>query len=171
MTELPTNDQMDVTHILVKPLYFGMLVNVTIPLVLLLIIYFLNKGAGGMNHFGEGNQTLLFVFVGLAGLQTVGIIWWREKLFKSPMIRRPEQFESDFAKEYLSRCKPLFYAISSLSLYGVLFYFLTKQFTEAAIFVLLSYVIFQLVRPRHGLVHKLIDRQRELVQKGQLLQD
>ena len=169
MTDLPTNDDLNVTHILIKPLYFGMLVNVTIPLLLLLLLYVLNKSAGTVSHFGEGDQTLFYLFIGVAALQSGLIIWWREKLFKSPMISRPELFEADFGREYLKRCRPLFLAIASLSFYGVIFYFITHRFTEAVVFVLLSYVVFQLVRPRHGLVYKLIDRQRELVKKGELL--
>jgi hypothetical protein len=171
MTELPTDDQIDLTHIIVKPLYFGMLFNVTIPMILLVIIYFLNGKSGGTNHVGDNINFYLYLFVAVAGVETAAIIWWREKLFKAPMIRSAETFESDFGKEYLKRCKPLFLAISSLSLYGFAFHFLTGRFKESAIFVLLSYVIFQLARPRHGLVHKLVARQRELVQKGEFLRD
>ncbi len=171
MTDIPNDDDIDLTHIIVKPLYFGLLANVTVPLVLLFVIYYFHNKSAGVNHVGESVNLFLYIFAALALLETLAIIWWREKLFKTPMIRRRETFESDFGAEYLKRCKPLFIAIASLSFWGFLYYVLTGRFQESAIFVLLSYLVFQIVRPRHGLVRRLIIKQRELVERGEFLRD
>jgi len=171
MTELSNDDDIDLTHIIVKPLYFGLLVNVTVPLVLLFIIYYVKSRSAGVNHVGDNAQFFLYAFGALALLQTLAIVWWRDKLFKAPMIHRRETFEADFAAEYLKRCKPLFLAIAALSFWGFLFYFLTGRFQESAIFVIVSYLVFQIVRPRHGLVRRLIIRQRQLVEQGEFLRD
>jgi small-conductance mechanosensitive channel len=169
MIDLPNDSDINITHIIVKPLYFGMVCNVIIPLAALFGIYFYNNKYGGTNHVANSEPFIFYLLIGITIIETLGVVWWRDRLFKTPMIKRAETFEADFAAEYLRRCKPIFLVIASLSLYGVVFYFLTGQFERSVIFVIISYVVFQIVRPRHGLVSKLLAHQRELVKKGEFL--
>lgn len=162
-------DDYDLNHILVKPLYFGMFVNITIPMALLFVCYYINNKYGVHDSLGAVGTPVLYVLGAAALAEAVFVVWWRGKLFGQPMIRRKETFEADFASEYYHRCRPLFAVIASICVYGYLFYFLTGRFNESVAFVVFSFLVFQLVRPRYGLVKKLIDRQKAMTERGQFL--
>ncbi len=160
----------DLNRIIVRPLYFSMVANITVPMILLFGCYMINNRFGGVrDKLGSASDMVLYVLAALALAEAVYAIWWRGKLFAAPMIRSKETFQEDFSNEYLRRCRPLFLLIASTSIYGYLFYFLTGRFNESVMFVVFSFLVFQAVRPRYGLVRKLIERQRALVDKGQFL--
>ncbi len=156
----------DLNRIIIKPLYFGMVVNITVPMALLFVCYLINNKHGVSDKLGTGAEMVLYMMGALALAEAVFAVWWRGKLFGQPMIRTRETFENDFALEYYHRCKPLFILIASISFYGYLYYFLTGQFNPSAMFVVFSFLVFQLVRPRFGLVQKLLDRQKAMVDQG-----
>ncbi|MFQ5454378.1 MAG: hypothetical protein ACE5D6_09365, partial [Candidatus Zixiibacteriota bacterium] len=56
-----------------------------------------------------------------------------------------------------------------ISLYGFIYFFLTGRFKEAVFFVVFSFLVFQIVRPRYGFIRKLIDSQKKLVERGTFL--
>lgn len=161
----------DLNRIIVRPLYFGMFVNILLPIAGLFVCYYYNNQNEGLrvNWLGGSEDMVFYLFLAMALSETAFAIWWRTTLFKKPMIKTRETFEKDFSDEYLRRCRPLFILIASISIYGYVLFFLTGQFNSAAWFVVGSFLVFQLVRPRHGLVRKLIDQQEQLVQKGQFL--
>lgn len=159
-------ESVDINRILVRPLYFGMLVNVTAPMALLVVCYFLNQKQAVGNMVGEMAEMLLYMFGFLALAEVAFVIWWRRQLFAAPMIRSEETFEQDFSDEYNRRCRPLFVLIAATSLYGYLYYFLTGNFQVSIYFVMFSFLAFQLVRPRHGMVRKLLEQQQGLVRQG-----
>jgi hypothetical protein len=156
----------DLNRIIVRPLYFGLIVNITIPMALLFVCYWVNNKYGVPDKLGSGAEPLMYVLAAVALAEAVFAVWWRGKLFGQPMIRRKETFEEDFAAEYYLRCRPLFSLIASISIYGFVFYYLTGRFNASAMFVIFSFLVFQLVRPRFGLVKKLLDRQREMMERG-----
>jgi hypothetical protein len=156
----------DLNKIILKPLYFGMVVNITIPMALLFICYLINNKYGMDDKLGDIAEPFMYVLAAVALAEAVFSVWWRGKLFGQPMIRRKETFEEDFAAEYYHRCRPLFALIASISLYGYVFYYLTGRFNPAAMFVVFSFLVFQLVRPRFGLIQKLLDRQQAMVDQG-----
>ncbi|MEW6051659.1 MAG: hypothetical protein AB1644_11450 [Candidatus Zixiibacteriota bacterium] len=159
----------DLNHIIAKPLFFGMTVNIVVPMALLFVCYYLTTHGTVPDKLGETRTVALYLFGLLAVGEAVFAIWWRGRLFGTPMIRSRESFESDFASEYARRCRPLFVVIASISLYGYLFFFLSGEFNDAVYFVVFSFLVFQMVRPRHGMVRKLIDRQLGLVKQGRFL--
>ena len=61
--------------------------------------------------------------------------------------------------------------IGAISLYGVIYFLLTGRFEETMFMVILSFIVFQIVRPRYGLVSKLIDTQYALAEKGEFYQE
>jgi hypothetical protein len=165
------DDDHDVTRIIVKPLYFGLFVNVLIPAGLMMVGYYLDQKHSLPNRIGDAADVLFYVFVAAALLEGGAVMWLRKLLFDKPMIRRMETFEDDFTSEYLKRSRSLFVLIASISVYGFIYFVLTGRFKEMVLFVLLSFVIFQLVRPRQGLTRKLIAAQKHLAERGELLRD
>jgi len=167
MNTFRDDDDYDLNRIIVRPLYFGLLSNIIVPVAGLFVCFYINNKGPRWNMLGDSADLVFYLFLAMAAAETAFAIWWRAKLFKSPMIRTRETFEKDFSDEYLHRSRPLFILIASISIYGYIYFYLTGQFNAAAWFVVGSFLVFQLVRPRHGLVRKLIDHQKELVEKGQ----
>ena len=87
------------------------------------------------------------------------------------MIRRAETFETDFASGLLRRTRPVFLVIASVCLYGYVYFLVTGRFQEAVFFVVFSFVVFQVVRPRYGWARKLIAYQKGLADSGKFLRD
>lgn len=157
----------NLTGIIAKPLYFGTFVNVILPgLLLLASFYFLKGKATPLVDLYYLNTIRTVVAVAALGHLAV-VFWWRTKLYVTPMVRSKETFEADFREEYYQRTKPLFLAIASIALYAIVYIVLTGQFDNyfLAIFIY-CFLVFQFVRPRYGLVQKLIERQEKLVAEG-----
>jgi len=167
MNTFRDDDDYDLNRIIVRPLYFGLLSNIVLPVAGLFVCYYYNNKGPLWNRLGDSADLVFYLFLAAAVAEVALAIWWRTKLFKTPMIRTRETFEKDFSDEYLRRSRPLFFLIASISIYGYVYFYLTGQFNAAAWFVVGSFLVFQLVRPRHGLVRRLIDHQKELVDKGQ----
>lgn len=163
------NTEYDLNRIIAKPLFFGLFVNVAIPMAGLFVCYYIQNHGGTTDRLGDASSTVFYLFAAMALAEAGFTFWWRGKLFGAPMIRRRETFEEDFATQYAQRCRPLFIVIASISLYGYLFYFLSGRFNESLMFVVFSFVAFQIVRPRHGMLQKLIEKQQALVDQGKLL--
>ena len=64
-----------------------------------------------------------------------------------PMVKREESFELDIAAELTRRSKPVFLMIAAVAIWGYLWFVLTGQFFESAMFVIFSFIVFQAVRP------------------------
>lgn len=162
----------NLTGIIAKPLYFGTFFNVILPGMLLLGCYYLEKGNGWASLVDPSYfNTLRVVIAVLALVHLAAVIFWRTKLYQSPMIRRVETFEADFAEEYFRRTKPLFLAIAAIALYAVAYFLITGEFDNFFLGIFIyCFVVFQFVRPRFGLVQKLIERQEKLAKQGQFRQ-
>lgn len=129
-------DKFNMNHIIIKPLYFGLTANVVLPGALLFICYYLDTNrhwTEGLVSFETAN-TLFPVFAVLALINYGAALWMKNKLAGMPMIRRKETFEDDLANSLLEKTKPIFILISLAAVYGVLYYFLTTRFREAAFF-------------------------------------
>lgn len=164
------DDEHDLTRIIVRPLYFGMLVNIIAPMILLAICYHLSNTQAVNNKVGDMSSTLFYIFAAGALLEAGAALWLRQRMFTIPMIRRMETFEEDFSNELLRRSRIVFVVIASISLWGFLFFFLTGEFLEAVLFVVISFITFQLVRPRYGSTRKLVAAQEKLARSGHFLQ-
>ena len=160
-------EPIELHRIVAKPLYFGLLCNVIIPMGLLLACYYYDKGHDLENKLGELANPLFYVFLVLAATEGAFAYWWRGKLLEKPMIRRKETFQQDVMFGLLRASRPVFILIAAISFYGFLYYFLTGRFTEAVFMVLFSFIVFQFVRPRFGAVNKLIERQYKMAEEGE----
>jgi len=162
------NDEYDLTGMVAKPLHFGMFINVIIPAGLLFICYYIHNTYYPSNSIPELANPLFYVFLVLSLFQAGLALWWRNRKFQEPMIRREESFEQDMIREIAARSRPVFILIASISIWGYIYFALTGRFQETSGFVLISFIVFQVVRPRYGSVRKLVRYQQELVEQGKL---
>ncbi len=162
-----SEDRYDVTSLVAKPLYFGMVMNVMLPAAILFLCYYANNNYFVENRIPALANTLFYVFAVFAVAESGLAVWWRNKRFREPMIRREKTFERDLLMSLITFCRKLFLLTTSISVWGFIYFLLTGRFQECAVFVILSFLVFQVVRPRYGSVRKLIATQEELVEKGQ----
>lgn len=158
-------------RIVARPLYFGLLCNVILPMGLLLACFYYDKSHDPENILGDLANSIFYVFLVMAATEGAFAFWWRGKLMERPMVRRKETFQQDVMNGLLRVSRPVFIIISSISLYGYLYYFLTGRFTEAVFMVLFSFIVFQFVRPRFGAVNKLIEKQFQMAEAGKFYTD
>jgi len=164
-----TDAEYDLTAMIARPLYFGMMFNVVIPAALMFGCYYLSNKTYMTNHIPGIANGLFYVFAMAALGQAALALWWRNRKMAKPMVKREESFEHDIANELFKRSKPVFLLIAAITLWGFAYFLLTGRFTESVMFVVFSFVVFQVVRPRYGSVRKLIRYQQALVDRGRLM--
>lgn len=168
---IPDNDSIDFHKIIARPLYFGLFSNVLIPAGLLMVCYYFYNNTFVPNRIGGFSNSLYWI-IGFLSVAQAGVgLWLRYKKLSMPMISRIETFERDFGIELAKRLQPVFLIIAGISGYGYLYFFLTGRFTESAFLVVLSFIVFQVVRPRLAMVRKLLAHQRELVEQGNFMDE
>ena len=160
-------DTIELFRIMNKSLYFGMMSNIIIPMGLLLACYFYEQRYHPANNIGDFANTLFYIFLIFGAGQGAFAFWWRQQLLLKPMIRRRETFQTDLALGLTKICRPVFMLVAAITLYGLIYFFLTGRFEETMFMVILSFVVFQVVRPRYGLVNKLIENQYDMAEKGE----
>ena len=166
--ENDVDDRYNVVEMVARPLYFGLGVNVLAPASLLMVCYWV------ANHYHVGDSIpqyadiVFYVFVALSLGQAAYALMWRGRAFKEPLCRRKETIEQDVKHGILTRSRRVFLLIASISIWGFIFFPLTGRFQETALFVVFSFVVFQVVRPRYGFVRKLLLYQEDLVEQGKL---
>ena len=160
------DQEYDLTNLVHKPLHFGLFANVIIPAGLLFACFWYDQNYHPTSRISGSGQTLFYVFAAISLLQAAGALWWREKKFREPMVRREETFEVDLAHRVLHYSKPIFLLIASISIWGYIFFFLTAQIEGAIILVAGSFLVFQIVRPRYGSMNRLVAYQERLVKEG-----
>ncbi len=159
-------EPIELHRIVARPLYFGLVCNVIIPMGLLMACFYYYKSHDLENTLGDLSNPIFYVFLVMAATEGAFAFWWRGKLLEKPMVRRKETFQQDIMSGLLRASRPVFIMIAAISLYGYIYYFLTGRFTEAVFMVLFSFLVFQFVRPRFGAVNKLIDSQYKMAQEG-----
>ena len=164
-----TDADYDLAAMIARPLYFGMMFNIVIPAALLFGCYYLSNKTHMENYIPGIANGLFYVFGFLALGQAALALWWRNLRMAKPMVKREASFEHDIGTELFSRSKPVFLLIAAITLWGDAYFLLTGRFTESVVFVVFSFVVFQVVRPRYGSVSKLIRYQQALVDRGRLM--
>jgi hypothetical protein len=167
-TETPNRDY-DLASLVIKPLYFGLVANILVPMALLFVCYYLEMHNPPPDRLGFGANTLFIVFAVLAVSQAAYSLWYRSKQFAKPMVTHIDRLEIDVKRALVSRSRPVFIMVGAISLWGVVFYLLTGRFNDGVMFVVFSFIVFQFIRPRYGSVQKLLDHQCEMAKRGELL--
>lgn len=155
----------DLTPVIIKPLYFGLMTNILLPTGLLFICYLFEQG-GGRSPLLAGGRGLFVLFAVLGVAMGVYAVWWRRRMVSQPMVRSLETFEEDFTAALLAVSRPVFILIAGIAGLGIVYYFVAAGFREAVFFVVLSFIVFQFVRPRPGSIHRLILKQRDMLRSG-----
>ncbi len=156
----------DLSRVIAKTLYFGFAVNIVVPMVGLFACYYYYNNHFIDNQVGDLANTLFYVF-GFLSLSKAGLaLWWFQNRMHAPMVRSAGTFEQDLTTAIVARSKPIFILISTINMYGFLYFILTGRFQETVFFVVFSFLVFQIVRPRYGSVRKIVQRQRNLIEDG-----
>ena len=114
------DDDYDLSGIIVRPLYFGLVANIVIPVGLLLVCYYISDSGSIYNRIGTTANPLFYIFAALAlGPRRDWPLFLRKKLYSRSMIRRSETFEQDFSDALLQRSRPIFLLIASISIYAL----------------------------------------------------
>lgn len=156
----------DTTRIIAKCLYTGMTLNVIIPVAALFACYFVANNYFIDNRLADLTRPVFVVFAVIAVASAGLAIWWRGKRLNQPLICKKETFEPDLTANLAKVLRPVFLLIASICFWGFLFFSLTGLFTETVFFVVFSFLVFQVVRPRYGFLEKVIARQEELAEQG-----
>lgn len=165
------DEKYDLSRIIVKPLYFGLGVNVVVPGALLFVCYFINERGGVENKLGDMANLLFYIFIGFTVIIALLALMKLRKNLQGPLIKRKETFEQDLINSMVRHTRPISLMISIIAVLGIIYYFLTGRFTEAVLFVVLSFIVFQLIRPRYGSLRKIIAKQEQFVEEGKFLND
>ena len=154
--------EIDLYAVLVKPLYLGMLINLFIPLAIVGIAYYIEQqGSFGTPLQAESFDILFWVLLAVALLDGVMAIFLKQKMFFAPMIKSRSSFEEDF-KAGVFRASLICYGLTSaISIYGLVVYLAAGTFQQLLLFVFISFIAFQLIRPRIGFLKKVLAAQRE----------
>jgi hypothetical protein len=160
-------DDIDINHLLVKPIYIGLLINIFLPVVILLIAYYLDKsGMKQVSPEGESIGLLFWILVAVSVVDGVAAIYVKYKMFFSPMITSEHSFEEDLASRTFLISIICFALIAAISIYGLVFYILGGSFDHLLFFVFISFIAFQLIRPRARFLQKVISAQEVHVKQG-----
>lgn len=160
-------DDIDINRIISRPLYFALLVNVVLPMAGLFFCYYQDQSSTFSNTMGDFADIFFYLLCALALGHAAYGLWWRFKLNKTPMVRRVETFEEDISDFLNRKTRPIFLVVAAICLYGFLFFVLTGRFNEVVFLVFFSFIVFQVVRPRYGMIRKILKIQSDMVDRGE----
>jgi hypothetical protein len=160
----------DLSRVLAKPLYLGLLINIFFPAIILGIAYYLGKGEPLEPKMPTEQLNIIFWALMAVAISDGAIAYFlKRKRFFVPMIRYKATFESDFSQGVF-RASILGFAITAaIPIYGVVFYFLGGSFEHLFLFIIISFIVFQLIRPRFGFLEKVLAAQEKFVAEGRFL--
>lgn len=164
-------DKYDLARMIAGALYMGMFTNILIPALVLLGAYFLDERGLIDNSVGRLANALFYFFAVLSIVEAGVALVWRNKSLNSPMITKVGRIEEDIRNALLKRLRPVFFVIAAIALNGIVYFLLTARFEEGLLFVVFSFLVFQVVRPRYGSLRKLVQQQEEMFEQGQFAQE
>jgi len=90
----------------------------------------------------------------------------KQKMFMVPLIRSEASFEDDL-KTGAFRVSMTCYAMTTaISIYGFVLFLIGGDFRTMFLFILMSFIAFQLVKPRRGFIEKVIEAQERHLAEG-----
>lgn len=162
--------QYNVNHIIAKSLYFGLVLNIIFPAVLIYICYYFDQNRTMLNRVGDFAYNL-FIIIALLSLVQAGLAFFmRNKILNRPVIESKGTFSEDLARALGQHVRPVFILIALIAVYSFIYFFLTGRFKESLMLTIFSFLVFQVVRPRFGFVRKLIKIQEKFAEEGKFIQ-
>lgn len=156
----------DLNRALLKPLYLGLAINVFFPSIMVLIVYYIDSGAGTRAPISGTTDLLLWFLAVFAVLDGAAAIYLRHRLMYAPMISSKESFAEDFYRRVATNSIIAYALCAAIAIYGLAVYFIFGKFDYLLLFVILSFIAFQIVRPRAGFMNKVLAAQEEHVEQG-----
>lgn len=157
----------DLNAVLIKPLYLGLLINIFIPVVIIGVAYSLEE-SGGVNSIqsAENLELLFWILIGVAVLDGAVAIFLKQKLFFAPIIKSKETFVEDFKQGFFVKSIVCIGLTASISVYGLIIYLLGGTFNQLLLFAFISFIAFQLIRPRLRFSEKVLAAQEKFTDEG-----
>jgi len=160
----------DINAVLIKPIYIGLLINALIPVAIVGIAYYFEQSGGMISSLSPENLELIFyIFAGLAVIDGGLAIFLKQKLFFSPLIKSKESFVEDFMHGFFAKSIVCYAIIAAIAIYGLVIYILGGTFNQLLFLVLMSFIAFQIIRPRAKFAEKVLAAQEQFVEQGQFL--
>ncbi len=160
----------DINAVLLKPLYLGLLINIFIPVVIIGVAYYIEEGGGLTSTMAPENIELIFwILIAVAVIDGAVAIFLKQKLFFAPMIKSKESFAGDLKQGFFSKSIVCYGLIAAIAVYGLVLYFLGGTFNQLLFLVFISFIAFQLIRPRIKFAEKVLAAQERFVEEGQFL--
>ncbi len=157
----------DLNAVLIKPLYLGLLINIFIPVAIIGVAYSLEESGGfGSIQTMENPELLFWVLTAVAVLDGAVAIFLKQKLFFAPMIKSKETFIEDFKSGFFIKSIVCIGLTASISIYGLIIYLLGGSFNQLLFFAFISFIAFQLIRPRLRFSEKVLEAQEKFVDEG-----
>lgn len=159
-TPRPDIDSYELHRVMVRPLYLGVGVNIFLPALLLLVAFFLDKQGTVANTVGDFSTTLFYIFIviSLADIAAAIFIW--QKGLKKPVDSNPNLSIEQIGDRFVALYRPVLIIIALIAVYGFVLFMLTGSFHEHLLLTIVSFLAFQIVRPRSGVTQRYIERQR-----------
>lgn len=157
----------DLNAVLVKPIYIGLAMNVFFPVAVLVAAYFADRPDLQSAPLQNENLSTLFWILAIVSVVDGAVaIFLKQKLFFMPLITSKENFAEDLAAGTFRSSIVCFAVTTAISVYGMVFYIVGGTFHQLIFFVFISFIAFQLIRPRHDFLKKVIAAQERLVDEG-----
>lgn len=148
---------------LMKSTYLGLILNTLLPAAILIFAYIrsgqtMTGGAGFDLQLTESISPVFYALLIVALSEILAIYLIRTKLpsriYGSNTGSEPERFVATVYKTSLF----MFLCTASISLYGLVMMVLGGSFEVTVLFVALTYLSYQIFRPRKAYLEKLYDR-------------
>jgi len=162
-----TESKIDINKLLIKPIFYGLFINILMPVILLGIVYYLDSsGFDGGDATSSEYNIFFWALCVISIIEGMLAFFFRQRLFFAPMIVSKETFEKDLHDRFLTNCIICFAFTSAIAVYGVVLFFMGGPFETTVLFVLISMIAYQLVRPRVGFTEKVVAAQEKHVEEG-----
>jgi hypothetical protein len=141
--------------------------NIFAPVAFLAVAYYVDQTGGKTASLPHETLNVIFwVLTAVSVIDGALAIFLKQRLFYSPMVSSMETFEDDIVNRSFTASIVCFAITTAISVYGLVFYFLGGTFSNLLFFVFMSFIAFQLIRPRIGFMKKVIEAQEKHVAQG-----
>jgi len=163
-------NNIDLNAVLLKPLYLGLLINIFIPVVIIGIAYYIEEGGGLKSTMAPEKLEIIFwALTAVAIVDGALAIFLKQKLFFAPLIKSKESFIEDFRQGFFTKSIICYSLTAAIAVYGLVLYMLGGTFNQLLFLVFISFIAFQLIRPRIKFAEKVLTAQERFVEEGQFL--
>jgi hypothetical protein len=163
--------QIDLHKLLVRPLYLGLLMNIFVPVLILAIAYYIDVSGGRSSTVPDETLNILFWALAIVSvIDGIAALFIKQKLFFLPMIQSKETFEDDLTTRVTTVSIICYSMTTAIAVYGFVLYLFSGKFDHLLLFVFISFIAFQLIRPRFKFMQKVVEAQEKYVAEGRFYQ-